>query len=195
MSCMSRWKSPLGSGNAPRQDGILAPAGLASGMAAGVFALDLWLPSGVAVPMGYTALVLAALWSPHRGFTLALAFTGILLTILGYVLSPAGPDAATALLNRGLALGVIAVSAALVAQRQRAREEIRTLQRFLPMCASCRKIRDDQGYWSGLEQYVETHAKVLFSHCLCPSCMQKWYPDFSPEPLAHNPGPEQERRP
>src|SRR5574341_676489 len=160
--------------------GALPLAAVACVVAAGLFALDLWLPLGVAVPMGYAALLLAALWSPHRGFTLALATLGILLTTLGFLLSPVGADIAPGLINRGLALGIIVVSAALVAQRQKAREEIRTLQGFLPMCASCHKIRDDQGYWSALEQYVETHSKVLFSHSMCPSCLHKWYPDLYP---------------
>jgi hypothetical protein len=172
------------------EQGSAPLAGLACVVAGGLFALDVWLPRGVAVPMGYAALVLAALWSPHKGFTLGLAGLGIVLTVLGFFFSPTGTDVATGLINRGLAIGMIAASAALVAQRQKAREEILRLRRFIPMCASCHKIRDDQGFWSALEQYVETHSKVLFSHSLCPPCLHKWYPEFYPEPGSERFGPK-----
>jgi PAS domain S-box-containing protein len=50
---------------------------------------------------------------------------------------------------------------------------IKTLTGMLPICASCKKIRDDKGYWNQLEQYISEHSDVLFSHCLCPDCAKK----------------------
>ncbi len=47
--------------------------------------------------------------------------------------------------------------------------------KIIPICASCKKIKDDQGYWNELEQYIETHADVQFSHGLCASCADKLY--------------------
>lgn len=174
---------PAGASLGRRQEPGFAPlAALACLVAGGIFALDVSLPRGVAAPMGYAALVLAALWSPREGFTVALACLGLLLTILGFFLSPTGADVTTGLINRGMAVGMIVVSAALVAQRQTAREEILRLRQFIPMCASCHQIRDDKGYWSALEEYVETHSKILFSHSLCPSCLHKWYPELYPAP-------------
>jgi len=60
-------------------------------------------------------------------------------------------------------------------------KEIRTLSGLLPICASCKNIRDDNGYWSQIETYISQHTDVDFSHSLCPSCMdamygnEKWY--------------------
>lgn len=47
------------------------------------------------------------------------------------------------------------------------------LSGMLPICASCKKIRDDKGYWNQLEAYISNHADVLFSHCLCPDCAEQ----------------------
>jgi DNA-binding response OmpR family regulator len=60
----------------------------------------------------------------------------------------------------------------------RALAEIRTLRGIVPICASCKSIRDDQGFWNQVEVYVRDHSEAEFSHCLCPACMKKLYPDF-----------------
>lgn len=52
--------------------------------------------------------------------------------------------------------------------------EVKTLRGFLPICAYCRKVRDDDGYWEGLEAYVQKHSGATFSHGLCPSCADRF---------------------
>lgn len=61
---------------------------------------------------------------------------------------------------------------------QSALDEIRKLNGLLPICASCKKIRDDKGYWSQIESYIMEHANVQFSHGICPDCAEKLYPDI-----------------
>jgi len=56
--------------------------------------------------------------------------------------------------------------------------EVKTLRGLLPICASCKKVRDDKGYWNQIDNYLETHSEVEFSHGLCPDCAKKLYPDF-----------------
>ncbi|MFA5180764.1 MAG: PAS domain S-box protein [Syntrophales bacterium] len=51
--------------------------------------------------------------------------------------------------------------------------EIKQLQGFLPICAYCKKIRDDEGYWNQVEKYVSDHTGVQFSHGICPACYEK----------------------
>lgn len=60
-------------------------------------------------------------------------------------------------------------------------DEIRTLRGIVPICASCKKIRDDKGFWSQVEVYVQKHTEAEFSHGICPDCMKNLYPeiDFS----------------
>lgn len=61
---------------------------------------------------------------------------------------------------------------------QKAMEEIKTLQGLLPICAHCKKIRDDGGSWHEVEVYIREHSDADFSHGLCPSCLKTFYPDF-----------------
>lgn len=56
--------------------------------------------------------------------------------------------------------------------------EIKVLREILPICSSCKSIRDDSGYWSQLEVYMREHSDILFSHGICPECAKKHYPDF-----------------
>lgn len=56
-----------------------------------------------------------------------------------------------------------------------AREEIKTLRGIIPICAKCKKIRDDEGLWKQIEVYIEKHSEALFSHGLCPECMERMY--------------------
>jgi two-component system cell cycle sensor histidine kinase/response regulator CckA len=66
----------------------------------------------------------------------------------------------------------------LIRELQEAMAEVRTLTGMLPICASCKKIRDDKGYWTKIESYIRDHSEVEFSHSLCPECVEKLYPDF-----------------
>lgn len=54
----------------------------------------------------------------------------------------------------------------------------KTLSGMLPICASCKKIRDDKGYWNQIEAYITEHSEAKFSHGICPECMKKLYPGF-----------------
>ena len=71
--------------------------------------------------------------------------------------------------------------------------EIKTLQGILPICAQCKKIRDDQGYWQQVEEYMQSHANIEFSHGICPECMQILYPDYIRETLKEKDGSKTQR--
>ncbi len=57
-------------------------------------------------------------------------------------------------------------------------DEIRILKGFIPICANCKKIRDDKGYWESVEEYIGKHSDAVFSHSICPECTKKLYPDI-----------------
>jgi uncharacterized PurR-regulated membrane protein YhhQ (DUF165 family) len=65
---------------------------------------------------------------------------------------------------------------------KKALSEVKTLRGFLPICANCKKIRDDQGYWNQIEAYLKKHSDAEFSHGICPDCVKKLYPDLVLEP-------------
>ena len=58
-------------------------------------------------------------------------------------------------------------------QLEQALKEVKVLRGLIPICFSCKKIRDDQGYWHTIEAYIQAHSEVDFSHGLCPECMDK----------------------
>lgn len=62
---------------------------------------------------------------------------------------------------------------------QEALSEVKTLSGLLPICASCKKIRDDRGYWEQIEVYIEDHSNAAFSHGICPECVRKLYPEIA----------------
>lgn len=66
----------------------------------------------------------------------------------------------------------------LVKELQDALKKVKTLSGLLPICASCKKIRDDRGYWTQVEVYVRDHTEADFTHSICPECAQKLYPDI-----------------
>jgi PAS domain S-box-containing protein len=66
----------------------------------------------------------------------------------------------------------------LITQLQEALANVRTLRGLVPICASCKRIRDDSGYWHQVEAYVRAHSEAEFSHGICPDCMRKLYPDY-----------------
>jgi hypothetical protein len=66
----------------------------------------------------------------------------------------------------------------LISDLRRALDEVETLRGLLPICASCKKIRDDKGYWNHIEVYISNHSHVDFTHTLCPECIRHFYPDY-----------------
>jgi len=66
----------------------------------------------------------------------------------------------------------------LIQKLQDALDKIKVLRGIIPICASCKKIRDDKGYWNQLESYIREHSEAEFSHGICPDCAQKLYPEF-----------------
>jgi len=62
---------------------------------------------------------------------------------------------------------------------QAAIAEIKQLKGLLPICSSCKKIRDDSGYWNQIESFIRDHSDAEFSHSICPDCVKKLYPDLN----------------
>ena len=75
---------------------------------------------------------------------------------------------------------------ALISELQEALSKIKTLSGLLPICAWCKKIHDDKGYWKKVETYVEEHSDASFTHGICPECLKKVSPDTYEE-IANDP--------
>jgi hypothetical protein len=98
-----------------------------------------------------------------------------------------------ALLSSSAVIGIIALSCAvawmahaawnrqmtsqaerdrLISDLTRALDEVKSLEGLLPICGSCKKIRDDRGYWNQLETYISDHTDATFTHGVCPDCAE-----------------------
>ena len=66
----------------------------------------------------------------------------------------------------------------LIYDLQKALANVKMLSGLIPICASCKMIRDDKGYWNQIESYIKDHSEANFSHGICPECAKKLYPDL-----------------
>ena len=69
----------------------------------------------------------------------------------------------------------------LIAKLKEALAQVKRLSGLLPICANCKKVRDDQGYWQAVDQYIDEHSEAQISHSTCPECLRKLYPDLYPD--------------
>ncbi len=67
----------------------------------------------------------------------------------------------------------------LIRELESSLSKVKLLSGFIPICASCKKIRDDKGYWNQVEEYIRDHSEAEFSHSICPKCVEKLYPEIS----------------
>ena len=69
----------------------------------------------------------------------------------------------------------------LILNLQKALAEVKKLSGMLPICSSCKKIRDDDGYWQQIEEYIRDHSEADFTHGICNDCVKELYPDLYPQ--------------
>ena len=80
----------------------------------------------------------------------------------------------------------VAAQKQLITELEEALSKVKTLSGLLPICSGCNKIRDDHGYWSQVEGYIQEHTDAKFTHGLCPDCIRKYFPEMEVE----NPSPK-----
>jgi len=66
----------------------------------------------------------------------------------------------------------------LIKELEEALSKVKTLSGLIPICANCKKIRDDEGYWNQVEVYIQNHSEAEFTHSYCPDCLKKLYPEL-----------------
>jgi len=144
-----------------------------------ILEIDLLLPLGVAGAVPYVAVILISLISKNHKTTIIAAILCTVLTLLGYIFSPEGGELWKVILNRLVALFAIWTTAILALRIiEQTETELKVLQGLLPICASCKNIRDNEGNWKQLETYIKQHSEADFSHGMCPHCLQEHYPNL-----------------
>jgi hypothetical protein len=109
---------------------------------------------------------LSDIYSSHPYSNIALAFWNTIIRLLSFLI---------------IAYSTSKIRLLLAKERETAQalrdalSQIKTLSGLIPICASCKKIRDDKGYWNQLEAFIQEHSEAEFSHGICPDCMKKLY--------------------
>ncbi len=144
-------------------------------LVAGIFVIDIFVPTGVLVPLLYTIPLLVTLLCPQRLLFLVTAAASTVLTILGLFLSAPGGIFWMAVANRLLAVLSIGVATVFSLLHGKVAARLKRLEDLLPFCSDCKRVRDDRGYWKQLELYLEEHSSTQFSRGLCPECAPKHF--------------------
>ncbi len=99
------------------------------------------------------------------------------LGAVDYIPKPFNPATVKARVKNHIKLkNAIIVQEKLIRELKDALSNIKTLNGLLPICANCKKIRDDKGYWNQVEQYIKDHSNADFTHSICPECVKELYP-------------------
>jgi len=99
------------------------------------------------------------------------------LGAVDYIPKPFNPATVKARVKNHIKLkNAIVVQEKLIRELKDALSNIKALSGLLPICANCKKIRDDKGYWNQVEQYIKEHSNADFTHSICPECIKELYP-------------------
>ncbi|WP_447964155.1 hypothetical protein [Nitrospira sp. Ecomares 2.1] len=156
----------------------------------GTFYVDLHTPLGVACAIPYILAVLIASFLQPAWAMPIIVLVCSLLTIVGIFYSPEPLVVPfwKVLTNRGLALFAIWIIAillyhrnALIGRKEEALARIQLLENLLPICAECKKIRDQRDTWHQLETYLTAHSNLTFTHGICPECESQALANFKRE--------------
>ncbi len=157
-----------------------------------IFLFDLAIPAGIAVGVLYVTVILVSLWLPHRPATLVLAIISSILILTALLFKPPAEDIWKTAFNRGISLFTVWAIAllglmrkrmeeqrnAMLLEREKALQEVKILRGLLPICASCKRIKDETGAWIQIEGYIKKHTEAEFTHGICPECAERLYPDI-----------------
>lgn len=104
---------------------------------------------------------------------------GLKLGAADYIIKPFNPDLVQLRIRNHLQFKLQRdLLKARTAELEKAFAKIKVLSGIIPICSSCKKIRDDTGYWQQVEEYISEHSDAEFSHGICNDCLKKLYPDY-----------------
>lgn len=154
----------------------LVPAAVLVGV---VFGLDLLGQFSNAVGVLYVAPVVLVGIGAARRKPQMIMIAGVcsVLTVVGFTLASDTSAVGVAVVNRALSLLAIWLAASLCLLHFRVGDYADTAHEFLPICVSCKKIRDEAGMWNHLESYFSEQFAVKFTHGICSDCVRQMYPE------------------
>jgi hypothetical protein len=148
-----------------------------------VLVIDFYTGKNIRFPILYIIPVGIAAWYNQKTVAYSLA---VLLSLarFGFHIPWQETDSlSSASINTGVRIFALVLYAYLVDrtswQTRVLKKRVKLLEGILPICASCKKIRNEQGDYEKMEKYISDHSEAEFSHGICPECAQELYPEFS----------------
>lgn len=148
-----------------------------------VLVVDFYTGKHIRFPILYIIPVGIAAWYNQKTMAYSLAVF-LSLARFGFHIPWQETDSLfSASINTGVRIFALVLYAYLVDrtswQTRELKKRVKLLEGILPVCASCKKIRNEQGTYEKMETYISDHSEAEFSHGICPECAQKLYPEFS----------------
>jgi hypothetical protein len=148
-----------------------------------VLVIDFYTGKNIRFPILYIIPVGIAAWYNQKTVAYSLAVLLSLARFGFHVPWQETDSLSSSGINTGVRISTLALYAYLVDrtswQTRELKKRVMLLEGILPICASCKKIRNKQGTYETMEKYISDHSKVEFSHGICPQCAQELYPEFS----------------
>lgn len=148
-------------------------------------AIDYITGKHIQFPIVYVLPVGMAAWRRQMTAAYAIAIFAPLARVGFHLLWHDTESLPVAFLNAPITMSALIFYSYLVDrvawQTSELEKEIRVLQGILPVCASCKRIRNDKGEYEQIEQYITDHSEASFTHGICPECARKLYPEFFQE--------------
>ncbi len=151
--------------------------------AAIILVIDYYVGPYVNFPVFFILPVLFSAWYGGRSWGLVFAVT---LPLARFYFSATWnlPGTLLELMVNSVARMVVFILIAVLAdqvasQTRELKHEVQTLEGLLPICSHCKKIKNDDGNWEVMERYISDHSQAEFTHGICPSCLEKHYPDIA----------------
>ncbi len=133
---------------------------------------------GIQFPILYIVPVVLLAWRVGLLWGLTLAIVMPLTRLYWMATWHESRDLGDAMINAAIRMFVLAVLSYFVDRLVKKTREVKVLESILPICSSCKKIRDKNEQWVPVETYITAHTQTWFSHGMCPECAQREYPEL-----------------
>ena len=147
-----------------------------------ILVIDYRLGPFIQFPLLFILPVIIASWFISKWwglfYAILLPIVRFYFTIIWLVPWTTFESAINALIRIGVLIILAYLTSKVASQTKKLEKEVKMLEGLLPICSSCKKIRDNDNIWQPIEEYIIAHSDVSFTHGICPDCMQKYYPDY-----------------
>ena len=151
--------------------------------AAVILVIDYFVGPYVNFPVFFTLPVLFSAWYGGRSWGLTFAVTLPLARLYFSTTWDLPGTLLESMINAVARMSVFVVIAVLAdrvaSQTRELRQEVQQLEGLLPICSHCKKIKNDDGDWEVMEHYISDRSQAEFTHGICPTCLEKYYPDIA----------------